>query len=128
MARTARQTASILTELYDESFANDSIEQYRIMWNDLRGIAGVEKLSPGYLRIINRSLCRSGYLLITLDNYLVVTQESDLDNIRLVPPRIVEQYRYEEEDDDLELDDEDEESEVENSDDCEISNEDVESV
>ena len=128
MARTARQTANILTELYDESFANDAIEQFRIRWADLRGIAGVEKLGTGYVRAINHALNRSGYLLITLDNYLVVTQESDLDQIRLVPPRIVEQYRYEEEDDDLELGDEDEAPEVENPEDCEVDDDDVESA
>jgi hypothetical protein len=129
MARTARQTAGILTELYDESSANDSIEQYRITWADLRGIAGVEKLYSGYLRNINRKLNRSGYLLFALDNFLLVAQESDLESIRLVPPRLVEQYRYEEEDDDdPELDDIDEESGVENPDDCEINDEDVESA
>ena len=126
MARTARETAEILTELYDESFANDSYEQFRITWVDLRGIAGVEKLTTAYLRMINRSLNRSSYQLISLDNFLVVTQESDLEKIRLVPPRIVEQYRYEEEDeDDLELDDEDEELEAENPEDCEVADEDV---
>lgn len=123
MARTARQTAEILTELYDESFANDSYEQFRITWADLRGVAGVEKLTTDYLRSINRSLNRSSYNLITLDNFLVVTQESDLESIRLVPPRIAEQYRFEEEDD--ELDDEDEELEVENPEDCEVADEDV---
>jgi hypothetical protein len=127
MARTARQTAGILTELYDERFANDSFEQYRITWADLRGIAGVEKLCSGYLRSINRKLNRSGYLLISLDNFLLVTQERDLESIRLVPPRIVEQYRYEEEDD-PELDEVDEESGVENPDDCEINDDDVESA
>ncbi len=123
MARTARQTANILTELYDESFGSDFIEQYRITWADLRGIAGVDKLHRGYLRMVNRSLIKSGYLMIQLDNYLVVTQESDLDQIRMVPPRIVEEYRYEEEDDDPELDDEDE-----NPENCEIADEDVESA
>jgi len=127
MARTARQTAEILTELYDESFANDSYEQFRITWADLRGIAGVEKLTTAYLRTVNRSLNRSSYQLISLDNFLVVTQESDLEKIRLVLPRIAEQYRYEKEDDD-DLEDEDEEPEVENPEDCEVADEDVESA
>ena len=108
MARTARQTARILSDLYDETFAKDSYEQYRINWSDLRGIAGVVKLTPTYLRALNRALNRFDYLLISLDNFLIVTQESDLESIRLVPPRLVEHYLFEEEDDDLELDDEDE--------------------
>ena len=128
MARTARQTAHILTDLYDESFSNDSYEQYRITWADLRGIAGVERLTAGYLRMINRLLNKSGHLLISLDNFLVVSQESDMEAIRLLPPRVAEQYLYEEEDDDPELDDEDEDPEVENPEDCEVDDDDVESA
>ena len=114
--------------MYDESFANDSYEQYRIAWADLRGIAGVERLTAGYLRRINRLLNKSGYLLISLDNFLVVSQESDMEAIRLLPPRVAEQYLYEEEDDDPELVDEDEDPEVENPEDCEVDDDDVESA
>lgn len=133
MARTATKTANILSGLYDESFASDSYEAFRISWSNLRGIVGVTKLTPGYLRRINQALIKTGYTLIPLDNFLVVAQESDLSNFRIVPPRIVEQYLYEE-DDDLELDDEDEddlevdEDDVENPEDCEINDDDVESA
>jgi hypothetical protein len=44
MVRTARNTARILSELYDETFCNDTYEPFRISWSDLRGIAGVAKL------------------------------------------------------------------------------------
>jgi hypothetical protein len=95
MARTAAKTGRILSELYDETFANDSYEPFRITWADLRGIAGVTRLTPFYLRTINRMLNESGYSLIPFDTFLVVTQEADLSHFRLVPPRLVEQYRYE---------------------------------
>jgi hypothetical protein len=127
MARTATKTASILSDLYEETFANDSYEPFRISWSDLRGIAGVAKLYPGYLRNINQALNEPGYTLLQFDNFLLVTQESNLSHIRLVPPRIVEQYRYEESDD-LELTDEDEDAGVENPEDCEIDDDDVESA
>jgi len=134
MARTAAKTASILSDLYNETFANDSYEPFRISWPDLRGIAGVAKLTDQYLRQINLELNESeGYTLIPFDNFLLVTQESNLSHIRLVPPRIVEQHLYVEADD-CEIDDEDEDEdedvelgdeEVDGTEDCEVNDEDV---
>jgi len=132
MAHSASKTASILSDLYDETFGNDSYEPFRITWADLRGIAGVVKLTDRYLREIDLALNDSGYTLIKFDNFLVVSQESNMSHIRLVPPRLVEQYLYDEEDD-LELDDEDEDEDIEvgdvdseNDEDCEIDDADVE--
>jgi len=113
MARSASKTAEILIELYEENFANESFEAFRITWQDLRGIVGVPKLTPTDLRRIDRELNYSGNVLIRFDNFLVVVQESDLKPLRLVPPRIVEQYLYDERVDS----DEDEEEEEEEDDD-----------
>lgn len=99
MARSAANTASILSCFYDETFASDSCEAFRITWSDLRGIAGVTKLTVGYLRRINLELNESGYTMIIFDNYLLIVQETDLAHIRMVPPRIVEEYLF---DNDLE--------------------------
>lgn len=108
MARSAANTARILSCFYDETFANDSCEAFRINWSDLRGIAGVTKLTDGYLRRINLELNDSGYTMITFDNYLVVVQENDLAHIRLVPPRIVEEHLFDKDiEDDYELVDDD---------------------
>ena len=105
MARSAANTANILSCFYDETFANESCEAFRISWSDLRGIAGVTKLTAGYLRRINQELNESGYSLIPFDNYLVIVQESDLAHIRLVPPRIVEEYLFDKDmEEDYELD------------------------
>jgi hypothetical protein len=128
MARTAAKTGRILSELYDETFANDSYEPFRITWADLRGIAGVTRLTPFYLRTINRMLNESGYSLIPFDTFLVVTQEADLSHFRLVPPRLVEQYRYEESEDLEQNEDGDENAKTENDDDCLVNDEDVESA
>lgn len=126
MARTVRQTAFILSELYEETFSSESYEKFRITWTDLRGIAGVARLTSRYLGKVNQSLSETGYTLIPLDNFLVVAKENDLSDIRLVPPRIVEEYLYEEEDDPEVNYDEDDE--VENPEDCEIDGDDVESA
>lgn len=108
MARTPEKTASILSELYEDTFSDDSYEKFRITWPDLRGIAGVSKLTPGYIHKINHSLNETGYTLIPFDNFLVVVQESDLSKTRLVPPRIVELNLYEDENNNTELDEDDE--------------------
>lgn len=94
MARPAANTARILSCFYDETFASDSCEAFRITWSDLRGIAGVTKLTTGYLRRINLELNDLGYTLIIFDNYMVIVQENDLSHIRMVPPRIVEGYLF----------------------------------
>jgi hypothetical protein len=107
MARTASKTASILSELYEETFSNDSFEPFRFTWADLRGIAGVAKLTPLYLSEIDQALNNTGFALIKFDDFLVVTQESDMSHFRLVPPRVVEQFLYDEAND-FEIDDEDE--------------------
>jgi hypothetical protein len=122
MARTATKTANILSELYEETFCNDTYEPFRIAWADLRGIAGVAKLSGRYLDQLDQALSESGYTLIEFDNFLVVTHERDMTAIRLVPPRIVEEYLYdqdeEEEEDDVELEEcESDEDEVEDEED-----------
>ena len=108
MARTATKTASILTDLYGETFTTDFSEPIFINWPDLRGIAGVAKLTDQHLCQIIHALNDFGYTLWIFDNFLVflgVNQKSDLSRFRIVAPRFVEQYLYDD-DDDLELGDE----------------------
>lgn len=109
MARTAAKVANILSDLYNETFSCDS-ESFSITWADLRGIAGVIKLYPIYLRNINKVLNKTGYLLIQFDNFLAVVRENEFFTVRLVPPRILEEYIYAE-GDDVEPDFEDEDVE-----------------
>jgi len=37
MARSPIKTAEIISALYDETFAKNSFEPFRIKWNDMRG-------------------------------------------------------------------------------------------
>lgn len=114
MARSAPETARILADLYDDSFGGDESEQYRLGWSELRGIAGVRRLDEDFLRGINDALLENGYLLVSCDNFLVVTYEQKFSGTRRLPQRLVEKYIYEEDEnsedaDDFELEDEDDE-------------------
>ena len=91
MARTAAETARNLSDLHDETFANDSFEMYRIAWPELRALAGVSKLNTDYLAEINSALNETGGYLIPFDNFLAVVRETDLTHIRAVPSRLIEQ-------------------------------------
>ena len=105
MARTAQETAKVLSDIYDESFANDSFEQFQIGWPELRSIAGVPKLTSSYLNQVNSHLCDQEMLLIVCDSFLLVARQQDLSHARTVPARLVEQYLPDSEnDDDLKLD------------------------
>lgn len=111
MARTASKTAKILSELYEETFKNDSYEPFSITWPQLRSIAGVAKLDDYYLRKVNDSLKDSSYVLVPMDEILLVAMDNDLSRFRAIPERIVETFVYDadedEDDEDLDLDDDD---------------------
>jgi len=105
MARTAQETAQVLSDIYDESFANDSFEQFQIGWPELRSIAGVPKLTSSYLNQLNKHLRDLEILLVECDSFLLVARQQDLSHARTVPARLVEQYLPDfEDDDDFEVD------------------------
>lgn len=112
MARTAVETANILTQLHDASFDGDVMETYRIGWPELRFLAGVPKLTLEYLADINNALAEFCCALISFDDYLVVAQQNAFSHVRQVPARVLEQMLpdegdFEIDDDDVELEDED---------------------
>jgi hypothetical protein len=93
MARTAAETATILSELFIENFNQDYSEPFRITWPQLRYLSGVTRLRDNYLKEVNASLLEnSGDNLIPLNNFLLVTRERDLEHFRMVPDRILEQH------------------------------------
>ena len=104
MARTAAETASVLSDIYDENFANDSFEQFQIGWPELRSLAGLPKLTTSYLNQVDQQLRESGMLLVICDSFILVAREQDLSHARSVPARLVENYLPDADDDDLELD------------------------
>lgn len=105
MARSATETARILSDLYDERFGGDECERFRISWPELRGIAGVKRLTPAFIEEVNDALHESGYLLISCDNFILVAGETDFANDRRVPQRLVERYLHETPDEPEDIDD-----------------------
>lgn len=114
MARTAQETASILSELYDEEFNGEESEPYQIGWDQLRGIAGVERLTDDIITNVGKMMLDSGYVLVPFDNFLLVGMEANYRRTRKVPARIVENYlavtddALVDDDGDQELEDDDE--------------------
>ena len=92
MARTAAETASILSKLFDQHFGQEYSESYRITYPQLRSLAAVPRLNDSFLKGINVALSEFGELLIPLNNYLLIARENDFDHFRRVPYRIVEEY------------------------------------
>jgi hypothetical protein len=92
MARTAAETASILRDIYDEEFSGDESEPYQIGWDQLRGIAGVERLTDDIIANIGKYMLDSGYALVPFDNFLLVGMETNYRRTRKLPGRLAEAY------------------------------------
>jgi hypothetical protein len=91
MARTAVETAKVLTLMYEESFGGDELEMFRIHWPELRSLAGQAKLTEHYLAGINKALAKAEYVLVPLEDFLVVAMQTNFNHTRQVPPRLLEQ-------------------------------------
>jgi hypothetical protein len=92
MARTAEETANILSDLYDENFRNESYEAFRITWPQLRSLAAVPCLNDKFLKEVSDILIESKYCLIPFNDFLFIAEEQDLSQYRMVPDRILEKY------------------------------------
>ncbi len=92
MARTATETATILSDLYDETFANDPFEPYRITWPQLRSLAALPRLNDAYQKDIATTLSETGHTLIPCDDFFLIAKEHDLAHFRMLPDRVLEQY------------------------------------
>ena len=92
MARTAVETAGILKDLYNEEFSSEESEPYQIGWDQLRGIAGVERLTDDIISNVGKMMLDSGYVLVPFDNFLLVGMEANYRRTRKVPARLVESY------------------------------------
>lgn len=114
MARTAAETARILTDLYDEQFNRESSEPFRITWPQLRHLAEASLLNDSYLNAVNKVLSDSDYNLIPLNHFLAVVMDQDMASYRMLPDKVLEKCLFEFEDielGDCDLDEEDEDDE-----------------
>jgi hypothetical protein len=120
MARTAAETAGILSDLYGKQFGRDFSEPFRITWAQLRTLTGAAGgLRERYLQEIDEALLENEYRLIPFNSYLVVMLDNELAGFRKLPGRLLERCLIDLED--IELDDEyeNELDETEETDDCE---------
>ena len=115
MARTAAETAKILTILYEEQFNQEYSEPFRITWQQLRFLADVPLLNDYYLKAVNKELADSNYNLVPCNHFLVIVMDHDLERFRMLPDRLLEKCLYEI--DDIELGDDDMEEEEEETED-----------
>lgn len=92
MARTTAEIASILREIHDEEFSGDEIEPFLIGYDQLRGIAGVERLTDDILTGIGKLMLESDFVLVPFNNFLLVGMEAKYQRTRKVPARLVESY------------------------------------
>lgn len=92
MARTLAETMSILMEIYDEDFSGEESEPYLLGWDQLRGIAGVERLSEDIITNISKLMLDSGFVLVPFDNFLLVGAEANYRRTRKLPDRLAECY------------------------------------
>lgn len=111
MARTAYQTAKVLCKLSELNFGQGDDDPFRITWLQLRSLAAVPSLSDSFLKNINIALTEFGKTIVPMNNSLIIASEDDLDQYRLVPDRILEDFLPGSgsyiDDVDTELDDED---------------------
>jgi hypothetical protein len=98
MARTATETASILSNLYEEQFSNESFEPFRITWPQLRFLAEVPLLTDHYLKEVNKVLSETDHSLIPFNHFLVIVMDQDMKDFRRLPDRLLEKCLYEIED------------------------------
>lgn len=109
MARTAVETANILSDLYDEDFRNESCEAFRITWPQLRSLAAVPRLDNTFLKEVSDVLAESDYCLIPFNDFLFFAEDRDLSQYRMVPDRIIEKFLPEIESPDVEIADKNDE-------------------
>lgn len=112
----ANKLSNILGEIYSENFKGEWDEQYEISWEALRALAG-GSLSDSLLREVGRLQAENGFVLVPMEDVLVVAMEIDL-SCRRVPGRIVNHYLNQMAEDDV-TDDGDEEQETEDDEDDE---------
>ena len=115
MVHSATATALSLSKLYEDTFAGDLEEPFRITWPELRMMAGVPKLTDTVITEISADLSEHNLFLLPFNNFFLVARERDIRKYRRVPGRLLEQFMF----------DADEAREIE---DCEVNDEDEESA
>jgi hypothetical protein len=111
MAHTTEETAVNLSKLYEETFAGDYEEPFRLTWPELRMMAGVSKLTDTYISAVSSDLAEHNLFLLPFNNCFLVAREGDIRRFRRVPGKLLEQFLFDADAardmDDCEVDDDD---------------------
>lgn len=121
--KKAIKLSNILGEIYSENFKGEWDEQYEISWENLRTLAGGSLPEP-LLREVGRLQAENGFVLVPMEDVLVVAMEGEL-SCRRVPGRVVNHYLNQMEEDDV-ADDGDEEQEAEDNEDEDQDSDEIE--
>lgn len=92
MAATARRVARILKAIHGEHFGGEQDAKFSITWAELRELAGGRPLTGELIAQIGAALREEDYVLVPLENSLVVAEEYEIDDGREVPGRVVDRY------------------------------------
>ena len=92
MAATARRVARTLKAIHGEHFGGDQCAKFSITWAELRELAGGGPLTGELLEQIGTALREADYVLVPLENSLVVAEEHEIDDGREVPGRVVDRF------------------------------------
>ena len=115
MVHSATATALNLSKLYEETFVGNFEEPFRIMWPELRMMAGLSKLTDTFIAEISADLSGHDLFLLPFNNFFLVARERDIRKYRRVPGRLLEQFMFDA-------------GEARDLEDCEVDDEDVESA
>lgn len=107
MAWNAQEMAEILENLYNREFGGDYVAAYRLTWEQLRSIAGIDRLTDEYLAELGEALLDKDFALLTFNNIFIVAKEEEFSMTRALPARLAERNLFveEDEDDDVEIED-----------------------
>lgn len=112
MTRKAEKTATILMDIYKKEFSGDFKAPFSLTWQQLKEIAGIDRLNDSYLAEINERLLKSDHALLTFNNKFLVAKEEDFNEIRPITARFMERHLDNEENEDDDWDDDDENDKV----------------
>lgn len=80
--QTVEDAVARLCRLYDEPFGGKQSGRYRMPARLLRSLTGRRRLYEDDLRQLARALFERGYVLIDMENYLVITSSNTFANYR----------------------------------------------
>lgn len=90
--KSAEEMATIIKEIYEKKFGGKRRGRFQISRSMFRRIAGRSNLRDAFVQEVADESLDNGYVLIPIDDALVVIEKRVLDNYRAVPKTIAKPY------------------------------------